>query len=307
MKKIVFTLVVLVFAAPALADVNITVAQVGESNEVIISFDASSETNRVRAFGLDIQLDSDANVLSVTGLSLTDYWVNPGTIQIAADGTITYLGTIAAEYSDLPGDTLPGPPDGTGVTLEAASLYAPVGPTSPNAPARFGDLASVIVSADCNLCITANVSRAGATGIVMEDPDEVVTVNYPSPCVFIDINDTPTECLKEDAPEYDEWVAWGKPLCWCYAKQCRGDINGSSFFGKPITLTDLNIFKLAFNIVDQELALVTDGICADLNHTAFFGKRVTLTDLNIFKLYFNQLEVNVPECDNTNYNFWETP
>ena len=39
----------------------------------------------------------------------------------------------------------------------------------------------------------------------------------------------------------------------------------------------------------------------------FNDGQVTLTDLNIFKLYFNQLEVNVPECDNTNYNFWETP
>jgi len=50
---------------PAQADVYITAAQVGDTNEVIISFDATSETNLVRAFALDIKLDNDANIVSV--------------------------------------------------------------------------------------------------------------------------------------------------------------------------------------------------------------------------------------------------
>jgi hypothetical protein len=180
MKKIVFALVVLLFAAPAWADevISITAAQVGDTNEVIISWDASGvEPALVRAFGLNIQLDNDANIPEVTGLS-EDYYIYPGTIQINAAGEVTSYGSIAAEYDDLPSDTLEGPPDGNGVTLEAASLYAPVGPGSPNAPPTSGDLASIIVSKSCRLCISANVSRAGATGVVMEDPEQVVTVNY---------------------------------------------------------------------------------------------------------------------------------
>jgi hypothetical protein len=146
----------------------------------------------------------------------------------------------------------------------------------------------------------------------MENPDEVVTVNYPE-CIEVVV---PTECMKTTATEYGDWVTWGKPNCWCYRKQCMGDLNGASFFGKPVTLTDLNLFKLAFNKTDAELALVTDGICADLNHAAFFGKRVTLTDLNTFKLYFNKAEAEVPCCDadgdciltsEDDLNNWETP
>ena len=307
MKKIVFALVVLMFAAPAWADVDVT-AEVGEceANTVVtISFDAGTEPNLVRAFGLNIQCDNDANILEVTGIN-PDYYIYPGTIQINVDGEVTYQGTIAAEYGDLPSDTLPGPPDGNGVTIECASLYAPVGPGSPNAPDDFGPLLTFSVDKTCNVTITANVSRAGATGVVMEDPDEVVTVNLPA--TFLVEVCADVECMKLSNPAHADWEAWEKPLCWCYAKQCRGDINGKLFFGKTVTSADLAIFKNAFNKNDTDLALVTNGICADLNMASFFGKRVTSADLNIFKTYFNLVDAEVPECDSTHYNMpWETP
>lgn len=306
MKNILLALMVLVFATPALAAVNITATQVDETNEVIISFDATSETNLVRAFGLDIQLDNDVNIISVTGLS-ADYWVFPGTIQIDASGNITYIGTIAAEVGDLPGDTLPGPPDGNGVTLECASLYAPVGPGSPNAPAKSGNLCSIIVSGDTCLSISANVSRAGPTGVVMENPDEVVTVNYPASCIVIDVNYPEGECMKASAPEYPAWESWGKPLCWCYARQCRGDIDGIISGPFWVAVPDLNKLRPAFNKMDAQLAAIDGGICADLDHVKSGPFRVAVPDLNIFRQYFNKMAPLVPECDPTNYNFWETP
>ena len=302
MKKILLTLLVLVFASPALATVNITAVQVGDpcDGRVRIGWEANTETNLVRAFGLDVTLDNDANIVSVTGLS-ADYWVYPGTIQIAADGTISFIGSIGAEYGDLPGDTLEGPPDGNGVTLEAASLYAPVGPGSPNAPAKSGVLAEIVVDANTTLCISANVSRAGATGVVMEDPDEVVSVVYGA-CLYVDVPGPadPIECMKTSHPSYAQWVIVGKPDCWCYSKQCRGDINGASFLSKPVTGADLIAFKASFN----QGVLPVNGECSDLNHLAFLGKRVTGADLIIFKEYFNDSEAAVPECDDEHINFW---
>jgi hypothetical protein len=309
MKKILFALVVLVFAAPAMADVNITVAQVGEpcDGRVQISWDATSETNLVRAFALDIQLDNDANIVSATGLS-ADYWVYPGTIQIDASGNITDSGTIAAEYGDLPGDTLPGPPDSNGVTLEAASLYAPVGPGSPNAPATSGILAEIVVDANTCLTISANVSRAGPTGVVMENPDEVVTVNYPAVCFFVNVPvPIDEECMKESAPEFPEWEAWGKPLCWCYSRQCRGDADGIKTGPFWVAIPDLNMFRAAFNKSDLVLQTVTNGICSDADHVKTGPFRVAIPDLNIFRAYFNKPELSVPECDPSNFNWWETP
>jgi hypothetical protein len=311
MKKILFLLVALMFAAPAFASVDITIAQdAGNDCIAIISFDASSEPNLVRAFALDISADNDANIIGVTLLS-TDYVIHPGTIVIDTSGNVTDYGTPVAPESDLPSDTLGGIGTG-GVTIEMASLYAPVGPSSPNAPAPSGQLVSVEVDKECTLTIAANVSRAGSTGVVMESPDEVVTVNLPAGLSMTGCN-VVSECLKDTSAEYTAWDSWGKPDCWCYKKQCKGDINGALFLGKPVTLADLNTFKLAFNLTDVDLVNVTDGICADLNHAAFLGKRVTLADLNTFKAYFNLADASVPCCDadedcvldaGDKYNFW---
>ncbi|MHC4736540.1 MAG: hypothetical protein ACYTDW_19100, partial [Planctomycetota bacterium] len=262
MKKIVLTLIVLLFATPAWADVNISAVQVDDTNEVIISWTTVSEPNLVRAFGLDIVLDNDANILEVVAGS-PDYWVYPGRIQINAQGQVTYQGTMDAEYADLPSDTQLGI-DSNGVTLEAASLYAPVGIGSPNAPNDFGDLASVYVSKSCTLCVSANISRAGSSGVVMEDPDQAVTVNYPAVCLDVVIPEIPVECMKDTHPAYADWLTWGKPDCWCYARQCRGDGDGVQTGPFWVGFLDLNAFVAAFNKLDAQLP--AGGICYDADH-----------------------------------------
>ena len=298
MKKFLLVLVVLLFATPALAAVNITATQVGDTNEVIISWDASSETNLVRAFALNIQLSNDANIISGTGLS-ADYYIFPGTIQIAADGTISSLGSIVAPWADLPSDTLEGPPDGNGVTLEAASLYTPTGPGSPNAPPKFGDLASIILSKSTTLSITANVSRAGATGVVMEDPAEVVTVNYGA-SLFVDIPDL-GNCYT-GMPDYTEWETAGQPLSWCNDRQCRGDaddaLEGSIFTGfYYVGINDLQALINVWKTLEPPdgPGITLDEYKADFSHskegsifTGFY--RVGIADLTILIANWKVLE-----------------
>ena len=119
-------------------------------------------------------------------------------------------------------------------------------------------------------------------------------------------------CINRNAADYNAWVTWGKPKCWCYQKQCRGDINGAMFLGKPVTGADLIAFKAAFNQPDPNVMAIPDGICADLNHQQFLGKRVTGADLIIFKAYFNKLDALVPKCDQLPiytgpYNYWTWP
>ncbi|NIS16705.1 MAG: DUF642 domain-containing protein [candidate division Zixibacteria bacterium] len=121
-----------------------------------------------------------------------------------------------------------------------------------------------------------------------------------------------SECLNCSAPEYGDWVAWSKPDCWCYPRQCRGDsdgiINGPFWVGIPV----LSIFRGAFNKSDEGLALVENGICCDFDHIKTGPFRVAIPDLNILRQYFNQPESNVPECDEPPiytgpYNFWTSP
>jgi len=280
---------VLYMAAPARADVDIN-ASVGLECDVIISFDARSEPNLPRAFSLDIRADNDANIVDVTLLS-SDYIIFPGTIQIDAQGNVTDYGSPVAPQSDLPGGTLPGI-DSNGITIELASLYSPVGPGSPNAPDPCAPLVSVTVDKSCTLTITANVPRAGSSGVVMESPDEAVTVNLPAlPGIFVTCDDCGCYCGR---PDYDLWVLLGRPECWCYSRQCRGDIDGKKYGPFWVQILDLNIFKTAFNKTDA--ALPPNGVCADLDHIKYGPFRVNVVDLDIFKQYFNKLEDQVPEC-----------
>jgi len=262
MKKILFVLVALMFAAPAWAVVDISMAQVEDGNEVIISI-TSDEANLVRAYGLDIKLtqntavvdsDPDPNILEVTALN-PGYWVFPGTIQIDAGGNITNPGSPVAEYGDLPSDTLTGI-DSNGVTVELASLYAPVGPSSPNAPVQNGVLLSVKVSDSACITITANVSRAGATGVVMEDPDEVVAVNLPDPL-----------CIE---------IITG-PVCWTYPNQALGDANNDC----NVNIADLGALKVSwFKSTGQE----GYNPCADFDRSGM----VNIADLGILKVHWFQ-------------------
>jgi hypothetical protein len=283
-------LVALIAAAPAWASVNITLSHVQDTNLVTIGF-TSDEVNLIRAFAFDIQLDNDANIVAVTGLS-ADYWVYPGTIQINAQGNVTSYGSIVAPYSDLPSDTLEGPPDSNGVTIEMASLYAPVGPGSPNAPVQSGDLVSIIIDKDTCLTISANVARTGGSGVVMENPDEIVEVTFPGLFCF-----GPHPCLGCycGQVDYDQWWLLGAPACWCYLRQCHGDaddlMGGSSKTGfYAVGPTDLNILIAGWLVKEPGfgpgIASIPNGICADFAHdqggsakTGFY--RVGPTDLNI--------------------------
>jgi hypothetical protein len=121
---------------------------------------------------------------------------------------------------------------------------------------------------------------------------------------------TEPECLDRTAPEYSDWSAWGKPDCWCYSRQCRGDINGLKHGPFWVQVLDLNLFKAAFNKTDVQLP--PGGICADLNHVKHGPFRVQVLDLDIFKIYFNKIETLVPECNQLPiytgpYNYWTKP
>ncbi len=282
--------VAFIAAAPAWASVNISAVQVGYNNDVIISYDASSEPNLVRAFALDIQIGNDSNIVEVTALN-SDYYIHPGTIQIDAQGKVTDYGSPVAPQSDLPSGTLPGL-DSNGITIEMASLYSPVGPGSPNAPTQTGDLVSIIVDNDTCLTISANVARAGPTGVVMEDPDEIVQVNFPEPLCVVYHPCMGCYCYQ---PDYDEWVLVGDPDCWCWPRQCHGDADGLKggnvktgyYWVGP---TDLNILIAGWLVKEPAfgpgIASIPNGICADFAHdqggsakTGFY--RVGPTDLNI--------------------------
>jgi hypothetical protein len=141
-------------------------------------------------------------------------------------------------------------------------------------------------------------SAAGATIAVCEDTLRGGVVGYDGAmtivglCKNIVIGPAVTECYAGMA-NYAEWVDAGKPECWCYARQCRGDADGkkvgSAFTGfYYVSQDDLNILIGAWQVKNPPQGPGLSGTqgCADFNRakvgSAFTGYyRVSQDDLNI--------------------------
>ena len=269
MKKIVFVLVVLLFAAPVLAEVVITAAQVGDTNQVTISYEVTApDVNLPRAFGLDITV-SDGNITACIPYMvgecndfLQGYGIFPGTIQIDAGGNVT-------NYGNPVSDVLPALDglDSNGITVELGSLYV-----GSNWPDASGLLCTITVTEDCNVTIEGNAARCGegspALGVVMENPDEVPVVTYVLGVVVLDLG-----CFDSGHPDHQEWLDVGEPECWCYKYHCHGDADGMKtgdiklgFF--HVTYPDITALVAAWKGNTDGTALGdyvpgTGGICAD--------------------------------------------
>lgn len=200
MKKTALILFVLAVTVPAMGAVNITLTQVGDTNQVVIGYncDASEE---VRAFALNIGVSDSAFVEgsaeSTGDPNTADYYVWPGSITFTViDGNtvIDSFGTPVAEQSV------------DGGVLEMASLYSDKDPNHPVKPVDSGTLASFYV--DCSGGnVTVTLSENGKRGnIVLKDPDEIPTVNLPAPLEVI--------------------CGPAVPACWLCSGQPFGDATG---------------------------------------------------------------------------------
>ena len=177
------------------------------------------------------------------------------------------------------------------------------------------------------LCLFAVITWVAP--ICSVDPDVAVTCEEEgSGVVRIDydpLGEDDLECMAPTNPHYAEWVAWGKPDCWCYSRQCRGDVDGIKTGPFWIGSLDKAVLRAAFNKTDIELADIPNGICADFNKTKTGPFRVQSLDKIIFRTFFGKAEAQVPPCSgvancgvndwpcdtnplpNSDYNFWITP
>ncbi|MHC4757732.1 MAG: DUF7901 domain-containing protein [Planctomycetota bacterium] len=144
---------------------------------------------------------------------------------------------------------------------------------------------------------------------------------------------TTQECMASTNPyDYTTWSTLaGYPVCWCYCKNCNGDVDGGMQFGGAVDVytDDLATFLPAFGDVAVATTPGHPGWCADLDREAQFGGlvRVYTDDLAIFLPAFGT-KVTIcsgPGCDrstdgsmgsdigetcdpnplpNSEYNFW---
>ena len=294
MRTLILALAVVLLAAPVWATVTITVEQDATNPQKMWIGYTSDEAELIRAFALD--LVAEHNIVEVNDYAVGDdnggYGIFPGSFAAAPIAVNPTTGQVdnwaVAGYSPV---APAGDPDalggiGTdGVTIEMGSLYDQA------APGNSGILCSVTVDDEVTmLCIESNAIRGN---VVLESAAEVQDLQVP--------DDPETECLEwgecfpSSDPGYNDWVAFGKPECWCYARQCHGDADGKKQ-GNPFTGyeyvggDDLLVLIAAWQVKEDPkgpgILSVEDGICADFNHdrqgNPFTGyERVGGDDLNV--------------------------
>jgi hypothetical protein len=284
MRRFILPLVVVLFAGPAWATVAITVVDDG-GGVAAINYEVSGEPNKVRAFALDITVDTGEIVaisdymigegpgFGIFPASFRNYInVDPATGEVQSWDVSEY--TPVADPNDL--GALGGL--GTnGLTIEMGSLYYPPGDTSPNAPPDSGTLCKLTVSENCKMSVALNVWRAG---IVLTNPTVTPTVD------LSDATNVPLMpdiiCYPGSAQKVKDWIAMGRPICWLAPFQCEGDADGvtETFFKYRVYGKDLEL------IVENWKRKIDDPLlnpCADIDHEpeTFFKYRVYGKDLAI--------------------------
>lgn len=214
MRKVLLALIALVMAAPAMADVVITVTDAG-SGVAEISYDASGEASLPRGFGLNIEVDAGV-IVSVDTSGCQPFDIYMGTIQFGGEPLdITDYGTPVAPKGS------PGAVGGelgvdAAITVEMGSLYE-VGVDTP--PLDAGLLIKVEVSASCNMTVTLNTTRGG---VVLEAEGEVTVDLTAATNVAIAVGPT----FDPAHPDYQTWLDNDSPDCWLTKYQCLGDADG---------------------------------------------------------------------------------
>jgi hypothetical protein len=292
MRKIVCALVVLMFAAPAFARVDITCEQEPDEPNLTISYECTSG-EVLRCIGLNIQLDNEETVIAVECLS-TDYYVNPGSFTY--DGVTPDFGSCVCDSGEP--DTLPGI-DSNGITIAVCSLYADNDPDHNTPPPSSGGLVKLTLSGEACITITENATRGG----ILDEDNVHPDVNLPATnecCV------TGLECFPNTYTTYNDWKTYGSPLCWCNSSaggtgdyQCDGDADGGTqtppFYYRIGTL-DLNIIVNNWKKKMSDYPATLDP-CADIDHksqTPPFYYRVGTVDLNILVANWKKKTSDLP-------------
>jgi len=286
-----------------MATIQITCAQVGDTNEVAVSYNAAADGNLPRAFGLNITVS--AGTIGSISSDSDDFWVHPGTIVIT-NGSVTNEGSPVAPAAD---PCALGGLGTSGMTIEMGSLYADEDPCHPNPPANSGELLRFKLSTntDCTVTIDGEPARGN---VVNETTAEAVT-NLPAQCEVVFV----TDCFPSGGgwqTQYDAWIIRGKPSCWCSqysSRQCHGDAGNDRESNSKkgyyyVGGNDLNVLIAAWvkreppkgsGIVGRVSSLGVPLVCADFHHDRESNSKkgyyyVGGNDLNVLIQYWVKRE-----------------
>lgn len=295
MRKLAMILVVFMLTPDAWPVIEIIAQDEGNG---VVSIKYETDGEKVRAFALDVTVSNgtidaifDYHVGESTAAN-PGYGVFPGsfgryiTVDPHTGEVVSWDVNQYTPVADPYSVAALGGLGTNGITIEMAALYYPPGDDSPNAPPNSGTLCKIRVSETCRGVICENATRGG---VVLTDPTIVPTVDgtraqWPAPPPPI-----PHDCFPTNNSAFSDWVAVGKPECWCppprgSGYQCDGDADGKT-----------SGFPFSYRVFIGDLALIAENWrkkiddptlnpCADIDHkdSGFpFKYRVFTNDLAI--------------------------
>jgi hypothetical protein len=266
---------------------------------VTISTEAG-EANIV-GLALDIDVDSGAAVMGVS-IDTPCFNIFPDA-AFDLGGSYSYGEGIPVCFPNVPGQAiLPA----ANFTLCAGCLN---GAATPGADGAAAVQFTLTLDTPATVCVSENAIRGGivltdGTGEDITNGTEGVVCNIGGP----------GECIDSGAASYADWISLGSPDCWCYERQCNGDVDGLSVGSKlkgfaHVETNDLNVLLASWNVKEPTkgpgILSIPQGECADFDHTAVGSKlkgfaRVETNDLNLLLANWQVKEPTkgpgVPSC-----------
>ena len=309
MKKLLCLFAVIALAAPIYAaDPNVSVTCTDEGSGVVridyeVLVEDGVDPGLARGFAMDITVTGNATIEGISDyssdgtststpsaygvfISSTVFENDPNFVNNWGDPVATGTGALGGLGTN-------------GITVEIASLYNATTEAG-KAPGMSGTLFKLKIDGngddDTTVAIAAEALRGGA---VMESvgAPSIVSANIVAPgCSMTGLADCFGAIGAEvTQAEFDDWDTFGKPDCWCYARQCYGDVNntaeGTKFGGWFfVGVDDLTLLSSAWQVKEPPkgsgIASIPNGICADFSHsqegTKFGGWfRVGVDDLTL--------------------------
>jgi parallel beta-helix repeat protein len=113
----------------------------------------------------------------------------------------------------------------------------------------------------------------------------------------VDIGADEAECFPPDFNDYDDWVALGKPDCWCYCwpYQCDGDADGATTGDPNYYRVSQDDYDLVYANWKKKIDDFTLDPCADIDHKSetFFKYRVFGNDLAIITANWHKTDAEL--------------
>jgi hypothetical protein len=126
-------------------------------------------------------------------------------------------------------------------------------------------LITLQVSGDCNVTVSGNGARGN---VVLESAVEAST-NLDVTC---SVSGGAPDCFDSGHADYAEWVAVGKPTCWCYTYHCDGDADGLKLGNKKDGYFQVENADMTMILNSWKLASGYD-ICADVTRSINGNKK----------------------------------